>query len=339
MSEKLGCEVIFLKNSVLFVDDEPLILGSIRRAVVDENYVPYFTGSAEEALAIMEKTNISVVVTDLRMPTMDGIALLKIAKEKYPDMQKIVLSGYAQLNQVLASINEGDIQKYITKPWEMGDLLRSIREAVAFYNLIKEKEELAKALESSNNAYKNVFKMMDTRLGCFDKDFSSIKEIIMFTFSQVKDPNQSKSVIDLCERLCLAFVNATPSYPVVFNLQEIEDGIFTVLSHVAATGKLTIDVCDIKCHGNIHFLIFLFEVLAVLLPPHHILGCKVTTIVIQEEVIVRGDFKVDRNGSCDAIHYLTFLKTLSKRYEHVFSIINNSDHMLISIEKNYIIQT
>jgi two-component system response regulator HupR/HoxA len=337
VSEKLGCEVIVLKNSVLFVDDEPLILGSIRRAVVDENYVPYFTGSAQEALAIMEKTNISVVVTDLRMPTMDGIALLKIAKEKYPDMQKIVLSGYAQLNQVLASINEGDIQKYITKPWEMGDLLRSIREAVAFYNLIKEKEELTKALESSNNAYKNVFKMMDTRLGCFDKDFSSIKEIIMFTFSKVKDPNQSKAVIDLCERLCLAFVNATPSYPVVFNLQEIEDGIFRVLSQVAATGKLTIEVCDIKCHGNFHFLIFLFEVLAVLLP-HHILGCKITGTVVQEEVIVHGDLKVDRNSSCDAIHYLTFLKTLSQRYDHVVSIINNPDHMLISLEKNYIIQ-
>jgi two-component system response regulator HupR/HoxA len=326
-----------LKNSVLFVDDDPLILGSIRRGVVEEDYVPYFTGGAPEALAIMEKTNISVVVTDLYMPTMDGIALLKIAKEKYPDMQKIVLSGYAQINQVLASINEGDIQKYITKPWDMGDLLRSIREAIAFYNLKKEKDELARTLERINNAYKNVFKMMDTRLTCFDKDFSSIKEILLFTFSQIKDPSHSKEVIDLCERLCLSFVTSPPSYPIDFNLQKIEDEILRVMPLVAATGKLTIDTSDIKCNGNIRFMMFLFEFLTALLL-HQILGCKITAAVEQEKVIVHGDLKVDINSGNDAICYLTFLKALSNRYDHLFSIIKNPDHMLISIEKNYIIQ-
>jgi two-component system response regulator HupR/HoxA len=327
-----------LKNSVLFVDDDPLILASIRRAVVDETYVPYYTGSAQEALTIMEETNISVVVTDLCMPTMDGVALLKIAKEKYSDMQKIVLSGYAQINQVLDSINEGDIQKYITKPWDMGDLLRQIREAVAFYNLKKEKDEYAKSLERINNAYKNVFKTMDTRLACCDKDFSSIKEIILFTFSQIKDPSHSESVINLCEKLCLAFVTSPPSYPVVFNLQKIEDEILKAMPLVAAAGKLTIDIRDIKCHGNIRFIMFLFEVLEALLQ-HEIIDCKITANVEQGQVIVCGDLNVDiKNSSHDIICYLSFLKELSHRYDHLFDIIKNTDHMLISIEKDYMIQ-
>jgi YesN/AraC family two-component response regulator len=322
------------------VDDDPLILGGIRRSVIDEEYVPYFTGSGQEALAIMEKTNISVVVTDLYMPVMDGIALLKITKEKYPDMQRIVLSGYAQINQVLASINEGDIQKYITKPWDIRDLLRSIREAVAFYNLKREKDELAKNLESINKAYKNVFKMMDTRLTSFDKDFSSIKEIITFTFSQFKDLSDSKEAIGLCERLCLAFVNSPLSYPIVFNLQKIEDELIRVMPLVATEGKLTMEISDIKCCGNIRFMMFLFEVLAALFYKQ-ILDCKIKTTVEQEQVIVQGELKVDTksNGSLDdAVSYLTFLKALSNRYDHLFSIIKNPDYMLISVEKNYIIQ-
>lgn len=326
-----------LKNSVLFVDDDPLILASIRRAVVDENYVPYFTPSAPEALAIMEKTNISVVVTDLCMPTMDGIALLKIAKEKHPDTQKIVLSGYAQINQILDSINEGDIQKYITKPWDMGDLLRQIREAVAFYELKKEKDELAKSLERSNHAYKNVFKMMDTRLACCDKDFSAIKEILMFTFSQIKYPSHSKRGFPLCEKICLAFVTSPPSYPTVFNLQQIEDGILNVMPLAAVSGKLTININDTKCHGTIRFLLFLFEVLGVLLM-NELLGCNITTTASEGRVIVRGDLKVGVTSSNELVSYLSFLKKLSHQYDHVFHIDQYADHMDITIEKSYMIQ-
>jgi len=340
MIGKVGLWGDILKNSVLFVDDEPLILGSIRRNVVDEDYIPYFAGSAQEALVIMEKTKISVVVTDLRMPTMDGLTMLKIAKEKYPDMQKIVLSGYTQLNDVLASINEGDIHKYITKPWEMGDLLRAIREAVEFYNLKKEKEELAKALESSNSVYKNVFKTLDTKLGCVDRDYLSIKEIIAFTFSQVRDNNSSKEVIGLCETLCLNFVNSTPSYPMVFNFQEIADGISKSMSKMIASGKLTIDSNDNKCHGNFRFMLFLFDFLAVLSHQYQVMNaleCKICSKVDHGQLIVHGDLTVDIiNESANT--FLNFLKGLANKYDHSFNMIEKSGHMVISIERSYRIQ-
>jgi len=329
-----------LKNSVLFVDDEPHILGSIRRTVVDENYVPYFTNNAQEALVIMEKIQFSVVVTDLRMPIMDGLTMLKIAKGKYPDMQRIILSGYTQLNQVLSAINEGDIHKYITKPWQKVDLLRAIQEAIEFYNLKKEKDELSKALENSNNAYKNILKTLDTKLGCVDRDYLSMKEIIAFTFSHVMDNNHLKEVIPLCETLCLNFLNSTPSYPILFNVQEIGDEISRSMSKMVITEKLIIDINDNKCHGNFHFMLFLFDFLALLSYQYQaikILECKIGSTVDHDQLIVHGDLTVDIMAEY-AHTFLDFLKDLAHKYNHSFIIIEMSGHLVISIANSYRIQ-
>jgi len=329
-----------LKNSVLFVDDEPLILGSIRRAVVDEEYVSYFTGSAQEALAIMAKNKISVVVTDLQMPSMDGLTMLKIAKEKYPDMQKIILSGYTQLNQVLVAINEGDIHKYITKPWEMGDLLRSVREAVEFFSLKKETEDLSRTLESSNSAYKNVLKTLDTKLGCVDRDSLALKELIVFTFSQVRNNNTSPEVIDLCETLCVSFANSTPSFPTVFNLQEIKDGISKSMSKMMSVEKLTIEINGKKCHGHFPFILFLFDFLAVLSHQYQVmeaLECNVFSKVDHDQLIIHADLTIAKMLE-SANPFLDFLKNLSHKYDHSFNILETSGHVVISIEHRYKIQ-
>ena len=324
----------------MFVDDEPLILGSIRRSVVDENYIAYFAGSAEDALVIMEKTNISVVVSDLRMPIMDGFAMLKITKEKYPDMQKIALSGYTDLKQVLTSINEGNIHKYITKPWKMADLLMAIREAIDFYNLKKEKEELSNALASSNSAYKNILKTMDTKLSCVDRDYLSIKEIIAFTFSQVRESTTSNEVIGLCETLCLNFINSTPSYSTSFNLQEIRDGISKSLSKIIDPSKLIINITDNKCHGNFRFLLFLFDYLALLSHQYqalNILECNIYSKIVNEQLVIYSDLTVNIMVE-DTNTFLSFLKELVRKYDHSFNVMEKLGHTVISIENSYKIQ-
>ena len=122
------------KNSVLFVDDDINVLSSLRRGLIDEEYKSFFATGGQEALAIMEENEISVIVSDMRMPEMDGLKLLKTIKEKYPDTVKIVLTGYTQLQQVLATINQVDIFKFITKPWDMEEEFKIIiRQAVEYY--------------------------------------------------------------------------------------------------------------------------------------------------------------------------------------------------------------
>ena len=88
----------------------------------------------------MEQKSISVIVTDMRMPVMDGLVLLRIVREKFPRTIRMVLSGYTQLSQVLATVNQGEIFQFNSKPWQMEEeLLSSVRQAIERYNIETEK--------------------------------------------------------------------------------------------------------------------------------------------------------------------------------------------------------
>lgn len=151
-----------MKESVLFVDDEENILSSLKRGLIDEEYKCFFATSGKAALEIMNKNSISVLVTDMRMPEMDGLTLLKIAKEKYPNTVRIVLSGYTQLQQIIATINQVDIFKFITKPWKLeAEFKDVINQALEYYRLLNQREELKKSLENKNQAYQKILKRID----------------------------------------------------------------------------------------------------------------------------------------------------------------------------------
>ncbi len=122
------------KRTVLFVDDEEKILRSLKRALQDEPYETLFASSGKEALEILERNEVHVLVTDMRMPEMGGLELLKIVKERYPNIVRMVLSGYTQVTTLLTAINQGEIYKYITKPWKLEEEFKpSIREAIEYY--------------------------------------------------------------------------------------------------------------------------------------------------------------------------------------------------------------
>ena len=106
-------------KTVLFVDDEEKILKSIKRITFNKPFKALFAGSGQEALRVLEQhSDISVLVTDMRMPEMTGLELLRTCKEKYPKIVRIVLSGYSQISTLLTAINQGEIFRYILKPWE-----------------------------------------------------------------------------------------------------------------------------------------------------------------------------------------------------------------------------
>jgi len=131
------------KRTVLFVDDEEKILSSLKRGLLDEPYDTLFANSGKEALKILEQKKVHVLVTDMRMPEMLGIELLRIVKEKYPDIVRMVLSGFTQVTTLLTAINQGEIYKYITKPWNLeGEFKPAIRQAVEYYNLHNECDKI-----------------------------------------------------------------------------------------------------------------------------------------------------------------------------------------------------
>ena len=123
------------KRTVLFVDDEEKILRSLKRGLMDEPYESLFANSGQEALEILRQNEVHVLVTDMRMPEMSGLELLRAVKKEYPHIVRMVLSGYTQVTTLLTAINQGEIFKFITKPWKLGEEFKpAIREGVDYYN-------------------------------------------------------------------------------------------------------------------------------------------------------------------------------------------------------------
>ncbi len=122
------------KRTVLFVDDEENILKSLKRGLLDEPYETLFAQGGKEALEILKQKEVHVLVTDMRMPEMSGLELLQIVKTEYPHIIRMVLSGYTQVTTLLTAINQGEIYKFITKPWKLEEEFKpSVREAVEYY--------------------------------------------------------------------------------------------------------------------------------------------------------------------------------------------------------------
>lgn len=117
-----------IKPKVLLVDDEERILRSLG-LLLRMQYQVFATSDGHEALAILRREKIHVLISDQRMPVMSGSELLRQAREVSPDTVRILLTGYADADAALASVNEGEIFRYITKPWGPKELRDTIAQA------------------------------------------------------------------------------------------------------------------------------------------------------------------------------------------------------------------
>jgi response regulator RpfG family c-di-GMP phosphodiesterase len=133
------------KSTILFVDDEPFVLDAVRRIFANDDLNLLFAADGGEALALLERATVQVVVSDFRMPGMTGGQLLHTVSERWPDTVRIILSGYADMTSVVSSINDGQIYKFIAKPWRNAELLEVVRTGVEKYWQQLELRSLAEA--------------------------------------------------------------------------------------------------------------------------------------------------------------------------------------------------
>ena len=109
------------KKTVLFVDDDRAMLLSIERCLLNEPYNQLFAKSGQEALEILQKEEVHIIVADMCMPEMTGLELLRIARKEYPNIIGIILTGYAIDTEVQNAIEQGEIFWLIPKPlWQLG---------------------------------------------------------------------------------------------------------------------------------------------------------------------------------------------------------------------------
>ncbi len=117
---------------LLCVDDEPSILKSLERCFLGEGYTVLKAESGQQGLAILQERGgkVDLMIVDQRMPQMSGDAFLKLAREKYGHLKALMLSGYADFDSMVKAFNEGEIDRFIAKPWNNQELVDMVRETL-----------------------------------------------------------------------------------------------------------------------------------------------------------------------------------------------------------------
>lgn len=141
---------------VLFVDDEANILQSVRRVMRKSDVEIETTTDAGEALRMVAANPFAVVISDQRMPRMEGVELLEKVRVHSPDTVRIILTGYADVQASVDAINKGAVYRYLNKPWEDDDLRNTIRQAVDQYLLVKENKRLQELTGRQNDELKDL---------------------------------------------------------------------------------------------------------------------------------------------------------------------------------------
>lgn len=152
---------------ILCVDDEQNVLKSLERFFIDDNYEILCAASGEEGLEIMQKVApVQIVISDYRMPGMNGVEFLKEVCSRWPDTVRIVLSGYADTAAVVSAINEGQIYKFIPKPWDENELRVAISNSIDRYFLYKKNLQLIGELKR----LKDMLDGLPAAVLCIDPD-------------------------------------------------------------------------------------------------------------------------------------------------------------------------
>ena len=141
-------------STILLVDDEPGILSSLRRLLRPSGYVILTAESGKAGLEILEREPIDLVISDMRMPEMDGAKFLEQVRSRWPYVTRILLTGYADITSTINAINKGEIFRYISKPWNDSDLVLLVRDALESTRLRSENTRLLALTQSQNEELK-----------------------------------------------------------------------------------------------------------------------------------------------------------------------------------------
>jgi DNA-binding NtrC family response regulator len=129
------------KHPILLVDDEPEILFSLR-GLLRREFEVHTAQSGAEALDVLHRQPVHVIMTDQRMPEMTGVELLAKVQGECPEAVRIVFTGYADIKAVIDAINRGQIYRYLTKPWDPDELRAVLHQACDYYEQIVERRRL-----------------------------------------------------------------------------------------------------------------------------------------------------------------------------------------------------
>lgn len=143
-------EAIGAGFSVLAVDDEPNIVSALRRTLRSRGFTVHTALGGPEGLELLDKQPVDAIISDMRMPEMTGAQFLQHARAKMPDAVRILLTGYADITSTIEAVNQGEIFRYLSKPWDDDVLLSVLSDGLERKRLARERDQLLALTREQN---------------------------------------------------------------------------------------------------------------------------------------------------------------------------------------------
>ena len=185
-SEQIGSAAGEASATLLCVDDEQNILAALRRLFRQDGYRILTAGSGREALTLLESEPVDLVISDMRMPEMDGAHLLERVSSRWPQTLRILLTGHADIASTVAAINKGQIFRYIAKPWDDQDMRLIVRHALERQQLERDKRRLEALTQRQNEELRELNADLEARVEARTAELSLARDALAAANERLK---------------------------------------------------------------------------------------------------------------------------------------------------------
>jgi len=171
---------------LLLVDDEANILSALRRLFRSSGYTIHLAESGVAGLAVLEQEPVDLVISDMRMPQMDGAQFLAQVAERWPQVVRILLTGYADLTSTIDAINKGHIYGYFSKPWEDNEIRLAVRQALEQKQLRQERDRLLELTRRQNAELKDLNANLEKKVKARTEELNQTNMFLELAYDQLK---------------------------------------------------------------------------------------------------------------------------------------------------------
>lgn len=238
------------KPKIAFIDDEPRILRSLKMHFRQSHDV-FTTTDANELMKYVSEHEVQVVISDQRMPDKTGTEVLRDVKEASPNTIRILLTGYADLNAVIDSVNEGEIYRYITKPWQNDELKKVVNKAT---EIAQQTQDIAQqsdeAYETENQAASNASAKRNVLVLDDDEDvYQQMKRYFKNTYTVSWASNLEQAAKLLQKKsfgvtITDATLNQENITPIVYALKNIQPDLMVIMLTEFKDAHMVIDLIN-----------------------------------------------------------------------------------------------
>lgn len=236
------------KPKIAFIDDEPRILRSLKMHFRQSHDV-FVTTDATELMKYVSEHDVQVVISDQRMPDKQGTEVLRDIKEASPNTIRILLTGYADLNAVIDSVNDGEIYRYITKPWQNDELKKIVNKAT---EIAQQTQDITQNMKQGDESQSFINASSKRNILVLDDDESIYQEIksqfkSTYTVSWASNLEQAAKLLQKKKfgvTITDATLNEENITPIVYALKNIQPDLMVLMLTEFKDAHMVIDLIN-----------------------------------------------------------------------------------------------